>query len=180
MEDLSLHILDIAENSIDAGASLIEIELTEDSGTDRLTLTIKDNGKGMTEEVLKQVTDPFFSSKTVRARKFGLGIPFFAQAARECNGKFFIDSKEGKGTIISAEFQNSHLDRKPLGDIGSTVTVLLSGHPEIDYLLTYKKDGFIYKLDTTELKKELNDVPINLPDVLKLIKDDINEAIREA
>ena len=180
MEDLSLHILDIVENSIDAGAGLVEIDLTEESTTDRFAITIKDNGRGMTPETIKKVMDPFFSTKTVRAKKFGLGIPFFAQAAEECNGKFFITSKEGKGTVISAEFQNSHIDRKPLGDMGSTMMVLISGHPEIDYLFTYRKDGFSYIFDTIELKKELNDVPINLPDVLKLIKDDINEALREA
>lgn len=180
MEDLSLHILDIVENSIDAGAGLIEIVLTEDSAADRFAITIKDNGRGMTEETIQKVLDPFFSTKTVRTKKFGLGIPFFAQAAEECHGKFAISSKEGKGTVISAEFQNSHIDRKPLGDMGATMMVLISGHPEIDYLFTYRKDGFSYKLDTAELKKELNDVPINLPDVLKLIKEDINEAIREA
>ncbi|MCL4536241.1 MAG: ATP-binding protein [Nitrospirae bacterium] len=178
MEDLSLHMLDIAENSIDAGATRVEIEITISKSADRLVLKIRDNGKGMDEETIRKVKDPFFTTKTVRAKKFGLGIPLLAQAAEECNGRFLIDSEIGKGTVIAAEFQRSHIDMKPLGDIGSTMAVLISGHPEIDFLLSYERNGFSYRLDTDELKEELNDVPINLPDVLRLIKDDINSALK--
>jgi anti-sigma regulatory factor (Ser/Thr protein kinase) len=178
MEDLSLHILDIAENSIDAGASRVEIKIIINETDDRLILKISDNGKGMDEDTIRMVKDPFFTTKTIRQKKFGLGIPLLAQAAEECNGRFSIDSEVDKGTVITAEFQHSHIDIKPLGDIGSTMAVLIGGHPEIDFLLSYEKDGFSYKLDTEELKKELNDVPINLPDVLKLIRDDINSALK--
>ncbi|MEW6739086.1 MAG: ATP-binding protein [Nitrospirota bacterium] len=178
MEDLSLHMLDIAENSIDAGASRVEIKIIISGADDRLMLKISDNGKGMDEDMIRMVKDPFFTTKTVRQRKFGLGIPLLAQAAEECNGKFSIESEVGKGTVITAEFQHSHIDIKPLGDIGSTMTVLIGGHPEIDFLLSYEKDGFSYKLNTAELKRELNDVPINLPDVLKLIREDINSALK--
>jgi anti-sigma regulatory factor (Ser/Thr protein kinase) len=178
MEDLSLHMLDIAENSIDAGASRVEIKIIISGADDRLMLKISDNGKGMDEDMIRMVKDPFFTTKTVRQKKFGLGIPLLAQAAEECNGKFSIESEVGKGTVITAEFQHSHIDIKPLGDIGSTMTVLIGGHPEIDFLLSYEKDGFSYKLDTEDLKKELNDVPINLPDVLKLIREDINSALK--
>lgn len=180
MEDLSLHILDIAENSIDAGAKKVEIEIIVITADDRLILRIKDDGRGMDEDMIRMVKDPFFTTKTVRQKKFGLGIPLFAQAAEECNGKFSIESEVGKGTVITAEFQRSHIDIKPLGDIGSTMTALIGGHPEIEFLLSYEKDGFSYKLDTEELKKELNDVPINLPDVLKLIREDINSALKGA
>jgi anti-sigma regulatory factor (Ser/Thr protein kinase) len=178
MEDLSLHILDIAENSIDAGAKKVEIEIIARAADDRLILRIRDDGRGMDEDMIRMVKDPFFTTKTVRQKKFGLGIPLLAQAAEECNGKFSIESEVGKGTVITAEFQHSHVDIKPLGDIGSTMTVLIGGHPEIDFLFSYEKDGFSYKLDTEELKKELNDVPINLPDVLKLIREDINSALK--
>jgi anti-sigma regulatory factor (Ser/Thr protein kinase) len=178
MEDISLHILDIAENSIDAGAGRVEIKIIINESDDRLILKISDNGKGMDEETIRMVKDPFFTTKTVRRKRFGLGIPLLAQAAEECNGKFSIESEVGKGTVITAEFQHSHIDIKPLGDIGSTMTVLIGGHPEIYFLLSYEKDGFSYKLDTEELKKELNDVPINLPDVLKLIREDINSALK--
>lgn len=182
MEDFSLHILDIAENSIDAGASNIQIKISIREPDDRLILSIEDNGKGMDEETLKKVRDPFFTTKTaIRCgRKFGLGIPLLAQAARECSGTFTIASELGKGTVINAQFSLSHIDIKPLGDIGATMVVLISGHPEIDFSLIYEKNGFSYTFDTRQLKAELNGVPINLPDVLKLIKDDINEAITQA
>jgi anti-sigma regulatory factor (Ser/Thr protein kinase) len=175
MEDLSLHILDIAENSIDAGASRIEIELRIKKSEDKLILSIKDNGKGMDDERIKLLKDPFFTTKKVR--RFGLGIPLLAQSAEECNGRFIVESKPGEGTVITAEFQYSHIDRKPIGDIGSTISVLISGHPEKDFIFLYKRNGFTYCFDTEEFKKELNDVPINLPAILKLIKEDINSAI---
>ncbi len=176
MEDLSLHILDIAENSIDAGASRVEIKVTVIITDDRLVLEISDNGRGMEEGAIRRVKDPFFTTKTVR--RFGLGIPLLAQAAEECNGAFLIESHPGRGTVITAAFQNSHIDRKPLGDIGATMAVLIGGHPDIDFLLSCERDGFSYKLDTSELKKELQGVPVNLPDVLKLIKEDINSALK--
>lgn len=177
MEDLSLHILDIAENSIDAGASRIEIQIIIKESEDRLILKVKDNGKGMDKETIKMVEDPFFTTKKVR--RFGLGIPLLAQSARECNGNLSIESEYGKGTTITAEFQYSHIDRKPLGDIGSTISVLIGGHPEKDFIFSYEKNGFSYRFDTEEIKKELNEVPINLPSVLKLIKEDINNALKE-
>lgn len=119
---------------------------------------------------------PFFTTKTVRG--FGLGIPLLAQAAEECNGMFTIESAPGKGTTITAEFQMSHIDRKPLGDIGATIITLIAGHPEIDFSLTLERNGVIYRFDTAEIKKELNGVPINLPNILKLIKEDIAEVLK--
>ncbi|MCL4457160.1 MAG: ATP-binding protein [Nitrospirae bacterium] len=178
MEDLSLHMLDIAENSIDADATKVEIKVVVNEADDRFTLIITDNGKGIDAETLKMVKDPFFSTKTVRKKKFGLGIPLLAQAAEECNGAFRIESHQDRGTVITAVFQNSHIDRKPLGDIGATMAVLIGGHPDMDFLLSYERNGLSYKLNTVELKKELQDVPINLPDVLKLIKEDINSALK--
>lgn len=177
VEDLSLHILDIAENSVDAGASKVEISIFISDSDDSLILKVSDNGKGMDEDTIKMVRDPFFTTKTVR--RFGLGIPLLAQAAEECSGKLLIESRPVEGTIIIAKFQYSHIDRKPLGDIGATMAVLIGGHPERDFLFVYERNGFSYRLDTVELKKELDDVPIYLPDVLKLIKDDINEVLKE-
>jgi anti-sigma regulatory factor (Ser/Thr protein kinase) len=179
MEDLSLHILDIVENSIDAGAKKVEIKIVANKDADRLILIISDDGRGMDEDTVKMIKDPFFSTKTVRQKRFGLGIPFFEQTVEECGGRFSINSKVGKGTVITAEFQKSHINMKPLGDIGSTMMVLIGGHPEIDFSLIYEKNGFSYRFDTEELKKELGDVPINLPDVLKLIKEDVNSALKE-
>lgn len=175
MEDLSLHILDIAENSIDAGATRIEIELRIKKSEDKLILKIKDNGKGMDEEMSRLLKDPFFTTKKVR--RFGLGIPLLAQSAEECNGRFIVESKPGEGTIVTAEIQYSHIDRKPIGDVGSTISVLIGSHPEKDFIFLYERNGFIYRFDTEEFKRELGDVPINLPSILKLIKEDINSSV---
>jgi anti-sigma regulatory factor (Ser/Thr protein kinase) len=180
MQDLSLHILDIAENSIDAGASRIEINISVDKEKNSLIIVIMDNGRGMDEEILNNVKDPFFTTKEVRIanKKFGLGIPLFMQAAEECGGRLDVDSTTGKGTVVRAEFQLGHIDMKPLGDMGSTMTSLIAGHPEIDFIVHFNAADFSYCFNTVYLKQELDEVPINMPDVLKLIKEDINEAVR--
>ncbi|HET6515925.1 MAG TPA: ATP-binding protein [Thermodesulfovibrionales bacterium] len=176
MEDLSLHILDIAENSVTAGADLVEIRVEEDTANDRLTLEIRDNGRGMDEETVKMVTDPFFSTKTVR--RVGLGLPLLKQSAEECDGCFSITSGQGKGTTITARFRNSHIDRKPLGNIAATLTVLIAGNERIDFVLEYKKNDYTYRLSTAEIREDLGEIPINRPAVLKAIREDIERGIR--
>jgi len=175
MEDLSLHILDIVENSIDAGATKVEIRIREDLKGDTLTLRIDDNGRGMDDNILKKAPDCSFTGKA--GKRFGFGIPLLAQAATECDGNLSINSGVQRGTSITAIFKLSHIDRKPLGDMGATMIALICGHPEMDYLLLYERDTFSYRLDTKELKARLEDVPINTPGLLRLIKEDINEAI---
>lgn len=176
MRDLSLHILDIAENSIEAGAKRIEIELVEDSKRGKFVLRVKDDGKGMDEELVKKIEDPFFTMKA--GKKWGLGIPFLAQAARQCGGEFTVRSEKGVGTEVVAEFELGHIDRQPLGDVGSTMATLVAGHPQIDYSLRCESDGESYGFETRDLKEVLDPVPVNVPDVLMLLKDDINEGIR--
>ncbi len=176
MEDLSLHILDIVENSIEAGADTVDILLEEDTIGDRLLLRIKDNGRGMDEQTVKRVTDPFFTTKTVR--RIGLGLPFLRQAAHECEGSFSVSSERGKGTAISADFRRSHIDRKPLGDIGSTMMVLIAGNPGIDFVFRYKRDNYAYELDTREIRSELDGIPINSPQVLNVLRKDIEKGLR--
>jgi anti-sigma regulatory factor (Ser/Thr protein kinase) len=172
MEDLSLHILDIAENSITAGAGRIEIKIVEDTGANLLTVEINDNGTGMDGELLEKACDPFYTTRTTR--RVGLGIPLLAQSARECNGDFVVRSEKGEGTSIKASFQSDHIDRKPIGDIGQTMIILIMSNPDIDFLLEYRKDDNLYNLDTAEIKKELDGVPINKPEVIRIIKDDIS------
>lgn len=176
MEDLSLHILDIAENSLAAGANRIEIYITEDASEDLLILKVRDNGRGMDDEILKMVSDPFFTTKAVR--RVGLGIPLLKQAAEECGGELTIHSEKGKGTIITAKFKLSHIDLKPMGDIGATIMVLIAGNPDVDIVLEYNNEGQIYRFDTLELRADLEVMPINLPAILNIIKEDINEGIR--
>jgi len=177
MEDLSLHILDIVENSITAGAGRIEIEITEDIEKNLLLIKIKDNGKGMDKEIIKMAYDPFFTTRTTR--RIGLGIPLLAQSARESGGDISIASKKAEGTTITARFQYDHIDRKPLGDIVKTLIVLIAAHPQIDFLFEHRRGGCIYSLDTAELKKDLGNIPINTPAVIKFIKDDISKWLNE-
>ncbi len=175
MEDLSLHILDIAENSLAAGASRIEIMIREDASEDQLLLEIRDNGKGMDEELLRMVHDPFFTTKTVR--KVGLGIPLLKQAAEECDGGFAIYSEKGKGTTITARFRLSHIDLKPMGDLGATIMAIIASNPDVNLVLEYNKDKRTFRFDSEELKMALEGVPINLPAILIMIKEEINKAI---
>lgn len=176
MEDLSLHILDIAENSICAGADVIEIKIEENTKDDLLILEVRDNGKGIDREMINKVTDPFFTTKTVR--RVGLGLPLLKQSSEECDGHFSITSAEGKGTDISASFRRSHIDRKPLGDIASTLIVLIAANPQIDIIFEYKRNGYGYRFDTSEIKPDLGDIPINTPSVLKVIKEELRRGLK--
>ncbi len=173
MEDLSLHILDIAENSVAAQASKIEIRLTEDIKTDLLSIEVIDNGTGMDEETQKKALDPFFTSKKVR--RFGLGLSLLAEAAKAANGHLVLKSEKGKGTRVRADFQHSHIDRQPLGDIGQTILTLIMGNPDVDIVYVHKKDGRKYRLDTRKIKAQLKDIPINSLDGIKLIKEDLKK-----
>ncbi len=175
MEDLSLHILDIAENSLAAGASRIEIMIREDASEDQLLLEIRDNGKGIDKELLRMVDDPFFTTKTVR--KVGLGIPLLKQAAEECDGGLTIYSEKEKGTIIKARFRLSHIDLKPMGDLGATIMAIIASNPDVNLVLEYNKDKKIFRFDLEELRMALEGVPINLPAILIMIKEEINKAI---
>ena len=173
MEDLSLHILDIAENSVAAGADQIEIRITEDSKKDLLSVEVFDNGRGMDEQTLKKALDPFFTTKTVR--RFGFGLSLLSEAAKSANGNFTIESKKGEGTKIRADFRFSHIDRQPMGDMGQTIITLIMGYPEIDFLYVHKKDRLEYCLDTKEIKTQLGDVPITSPEVLKFLREDLRK-----
>jgi len=177
MEDLSLHILDIAENSIVAGAGKIRIKIIEDIKKNLLTIEIADNGKGMDKNTIKKAYDPFFTTKTVR--RVGLGVPLLAQAARESNGSISIVSKKDKGTTINANFQHNHIDRKPLGAIEKTMAVLIAANPELDFLYEHRRNKHAYSLDTVKIKKNLGKIPINDPKVIKFFKDSISQWLND-
>jgi len=175
MEDLSLHILDIVENSVAAQASKIEIRLSEDTRKDFLSLEVIDNGIGMDEEVQKKALDPFFTTK--RVRRFGLGLSLLSESAKAANGHLSIKSEKGKGTRIRADFQRSHIDRKPLGDISQTISTLVIGNPGINIIYTHKKDGHEYILDTRKIRARLKDIPINSLEGIRMIKEDLKKDI---
>ncbi len=131
MYDISLHILDIVENSIRAGAKNIVIKIIKNTNKGKLDVIIKDDGRGMDKKELKRVTDPFFTTK--EGKKIGLGISLFAQAACDTGGKFYIGSKKGKGTIVCVSFNRNHPDMKPLGDIKRTIEILQTVYPDINF-----------------------------------------------
>lgn len=152
MEDISLHILDIAENSIAGSAKRIEIRIEEDPAKDVLTIEIADDGKGMDEQTLQKVLDPFFTTRTTR--KVGLGLSLLAQSTRESGGTVELRSAPGRGTTVKATFHPSHPDCKPMGDIYETMRTLVAGHPEIDFLLDHKSNGSVYRFDTRETDRK--------------------------
>lgn len=172
MKELSLNILDITKNSVKAKANNISISLIEDE-SGLLTLTIADDGCGMSEDVLKRVTDPFCTSRTTR--KVGLGIPLLKMASEQTGGRVEISSTLGVGTTVCATFNTRHIDFAPLGDIVSTVTILIMGSPEIDFVFLHKTPGGEVKLDTKELRQVLGDVPLSSPEVIAWIGDFLTE-----
>ena len=176
MKELSLHILDIAKNSVKAGASKIEITVSISECDDRLEIIISDNGCGMSKEFLARVRDPFTTTRTTR--KAGLGIPLFEAAALQSGGDFDIESEEGVGTVVRAGFGYSNIDRAPLGSMSETMEVLISGSPEIRFLYNFIKNGEEFHFDTEEIKTQLGDIPLSTPEVLSWIGEYIEEGTK--
>ncbi|HBM76371.1 MAG TPA: ATP-binding protein, partial [Clostridiaceae bacterium] len=175
MKELSLHILDIVQNSIDAGSNIISITINEDTIRDTLVIKVKDNGKGMDAQTARKARDPFFTSRTTR--KVGLGIPLLAAAAERCGGSLKINSLPGKGTEISASFIHSHIDRAPIGNMWDTVSGLIACNEDVDFIYTHVFNGNTFKLDTRDIKKILKEVPITSPEVIGWIRDRIKDGI---
>ena len=173
MEELSLHILDIVENSIAAEADRIEIAVLEDKKKDLLSVEIIDNGKGLDPDQIKRAIDPFYTTKTTR--RFGLGLSLLSEAAKAANGKFSIDSRVGEGTNVKAEFQHSHIDRQPMGDIAQTLITLILGNPGIDFIYTHKRNGHKYHLSTRKIKNQLKSELLNSPEGIKRLREDLNQ-----
>jgi hypothetical protein len=177
MQDLSLHILDVAENGIQAGADLIQIAIDEDLKQDRLTIRIEDNGRGMEPEFLAKVLDPFVTTRTTR--KVGLGLSLLQQSAQEAEGDLVVDSHPSLGTRIQAFMKHSHIDRKPMGDMVETVVTLIEGNANIDFVYSHKRDDKEYRLDTREIRAELEEIPLDNPQVVQFIRDNLLEGLEE-
>jgi anti-sigma regulatory factor (Ser/Thr protein kinase) len=184
MREIALHLLDIAENSVTAGAHTITLAVCEDLQHDRLTASVTDDGKGMDAEMVAKVVDPFVTSRTTR--KVGLGIPLFKAAAEACNGGLVIQSEVGKGTCLEVDFQHSHIDRMPLGDLASTLLALVVAFPQIRWIFQYTtltatgKRPETFDLDTLELHNELGDIPLTEPAVLAFLRETIENGISQA
>ena len=178
LPEISLNILDIAQNSIRAEANLIEIGVLIDRKADTLTVIINDNGCGMTKEQIAHVEDPFFTTRSTR--KIGLGVPFFKMSAIITGGSFEITSEVKVGTKVKAVFVLSHIDRMPLGDINSTIHTLVTYNTNIDFVYTYEFDGESFVLDTRQMREILGGVPLDAPEVSEYIKEYLDENKKEA
>lgn len=165
MRELSLHILDLVQNSIEAGAAKVMLEIIEDRFIkDTLLIRVIDNGQGMDEETCKKVLDPFVTTRTTR--RVGLGLPLIDMSAKRCEGYLTIASIPGSGTVVEALYKHSHLDRPPLGNIVETVKSILIANPELDFSYCHTVDKAVFSVATQELIENLGDIPLTQPDVL--------------
>ncbi|MCX6305465.1 MAG: ATP-binding protein [Bacteroidetes bacterium] len=177
MKDLSMHIMDIFQNSISANATVISLDIVEDTHANFLTLVFSDNGKGMTKEMAKQVTDPYFTTRTTR--NVGLGLPLLKQNAERTGGSFSVESREGLGTKVTARFVLDHLDRPVLGDIPGTVVLTATANTKITFIYTHTKDSKKYCFSTSEVQEALGDVPLNDPLVYQYLREMIAENLND-
>ncbi len=171
--ELSLHILDVLENTVEAGATQVKLGIEEDLESDRLIIEVVDNGRGMDEETVARVLDPFFTTR--RTRHVGLGLPLFAAAAERCNGSLCVNSRVGQGTRVVATFQHSHIDRAPLGDLkGALLAFLMTDRP-VDLRYAHCVNGCTFEFDTRELREALDGASLTLPAVRRWLAEFIAE-----
>lgn len=164
MRELALHILDVLENALEAGATRVDLAIIEDLETDLLTITVRDNGRGMDPQTANRTLDPFFTTRTTR--HVGLGLPLFAAAARRCEGDLTVDSCPGKGTVVTAVFRHSHIDRAPLGNMADTLLAFLLGsRGDLQLHYRHQVGAQTFDLDTAAIQAELGDVPFSHPKV---------------
>ena len=177
MRELALNILDIAENSLAAGAKLVEITVSADFAADTMKISVRDDGKGMSAELLAKVCDPFTTTRTTR--KVGMGVPLFRYSAESAGGSFRIGSEEGRGTFVEAEYRISHVDRMPLGDFGGVALQLVTMNPQTDFLFTAADGEKSGVLDTRQLREVLGDIPFTASEVRAFLKDYIKENLTD-
>jgi len=170
-----MHILDIAQNALAARAPRVEVSIREDLAKDRMVIEVKDNGLGIPPEILPRVTDPFVTTR--KTREVGLGLSLLRSAAERCGGSLQIQSKPGKGTEVVASFQLDHIDRPPLGDMGETMGVLISGNPEVDFCYHHEVDGQTYSLETQKMREILGTASLDHPAVLAFVRQDVREGL---
>ena len=172
-----MHILDIVQNSISAGATRVTLTVDEAPEADLLTIVIGDNGKGMTPEQVSRLSDPFFTSRTTR--KVGMGIPLLMDSARQSGGDVRIESEPGKGTEVTAVFGYSNIDRPPLGDVANALMLLVSSNPALDFLFTYRYNGEEYLFDTVDVREILGDDALKDLTIIRNLEEMIKDNMRE-
>lgn len=172
-----MHILDIVQNSISAGATLVTLTVDESPAEDLLTIVVGDNGRGMTPEQVSRLSDPFFTSRTTR--KVGMGIPLLMDSARQSGGDVRIESEPGKGTEVTAVFGYSNIDRPPLGDVANALMLLVSSNPALDFLFTYRYNGEEYLFDTVDVREILGDDALKDLTIIRNLEEMIKDNMRE-
>ncbi len=177
MRELSLHILDLVENSLQAGAQHIEIEIVEDSARDLLTIRVADDGRGMDSEMLRQASDPFFTTRTTR--EVGLGLALLKAAAERCEGGLCIQSEPNVRTEIKATFRKDHIDRAPLGNMVDTLLAIILYHGEQELFYRHVVDGSEFAFDTGEVKEQLGGLSLAHPPVRNWLKAHIASGLAE-
>lgn len=177
MRELSLHIMDIIENGISAGADLITLEVLEKKKENLLIIKITDNGRGIPQDALEKVMDPFYTTR--KTRRVGLGLSLFREAAKRCDGEFRLSSKEGKGTEVYASFRMNHIDMPPIGDMAGSFSCLIMGNSKVDFVYMHEVDNKSFDIDTRHIRQELEGVPINSPEVLRHLTNTVRESLKE-
>lgn len=177
MRDIAMHINDISQNSISAEASSIKITIAIETAKNLLQMIVADNGKGIEASVLKQITDPFVSTRTTR--KIGLGLALLQQNVNQTGGKLEIESQIGVGTKVSAIFIYNHIDCPPLGDLAANIALLLCGNEKINWIIEIVQDGKNYTISSIDIKEALGDVSLSNPPIVRMLKELLNENISE-
>lgn len=176
MQDLAMYILEILMNSIHANSKLIKLLISFITNDDEVKIIVEDDGKGMDEERLKNVSSPFSTSRTTR--KIGLGVAFLKSLCESCEGDLVIESKVGVGTKTTATYKLSHIDSPPLGNIGEMMMFAIQANEKIDYEFDFIKDDYHFNFNTKDIREQLGGINLDNPDVLLWIKDYINQEIR--
>jgi hypothetical protein len=173
VRELSLHVLDAVENAVEAGASKIKVTIEENLETDAMVIEVLDDGRGMSQELVQRVLDPFYTTR--KTRHVGLGLPLFAEACGRCEGDLTIQSEIGKGTRIRATFRHSHIDRAPLGDMPTALLAILLSERRVDLDYTHRVNSQEFQFDSSVIRKELGNIPLAHPKV----RNWLSEVLRE-
>lgn len=177
MEELSQHLLDIAVNSLEAGATELEITIREDTGDNTLQFQVLDNGRGIAAQDIPKLLDPFYTTK--KHKRVGLGIPLLREAVDRCGGALEIMALPRKGTAVTVTFPYDHLDLAPLGDVAGTLTALLAGNQGLDLIYRHQYNGEIFIFTTREFKSLLKGIPLQTPEVLVWLKNYLANQVKE-
>jgi anti-sigma regulatory factor (Ser/Thr protein kinase) len=169
VKELSLHILDLLQNSVKANATHVQVAITEDLQQNMFSIVIADNGQGINNDLLATVTNPFTTTRTTR--RVGLGLSLLKAAAERCNGSLTVQSEAQKGTTVTTIFEHNHIDRAPLGDIVATLMTFLIGNPQVDLRYHHRVDGNDFEFETETVKQELGDLPLTEPSVVNFLTE---------